>query len=148
MVREIIIQPNSDNQIQRAFKENFEEWSGAELYENIIVREENGLQYVYSKLNGVCHQSLLSSLAKFGIEVKSVTDFTGNMLDFYTNNRLGEFMDSMEALSPEDFVLDFYSKHIGIDQVLDKISTSGMQSLNFQDRGILNIPEVKKSAIC
>ena len=148
MVRKIVIQPNNDEQAQRAFKESFEERSGVELYENILVREENGNQIVYSKLDPLTHCSLVTTMAKFSINVISDTDFTEGILGLYCNNRLIEFVDSTESLSPEEFLLHIYDNHITQDAVLDKISIAGMGSLNAIDRKVLSTPEAKKSAIC
>lgn len=148
MVRKIVIQPNNDEQAQRAFKKSFEDKSGVELYEHILVREENGMQIVYSKLDTLSHNSLVTTMAEFGINVVADTDFTDDILNLYRHNRLSEFVDSTEALSPEDFILYLYNNHITQDSVLDKISTAGMGSLNTVDRKILSTPEAKKSAIC
>jgi len=56
--KEIVITPNRDNEVQMDFTKTFKAKSGIELYEHIIVREENGAQCVYTIMNESCFEIL------------------------------------------------------------------------------------------
>ena len=131
------------------FTKTFKAKSGIELYEHIIVREENGAQCVYTIMNESCFEILKKTLLEFQVNVQQDVDFTENFKELYRSGRLCEFVYSNDTLSPSDFISHFYSKHIKCDEVLEKIYIGGINSLDKFDRQILtnfNTSEAKKSA--
>lgn len=151
MVRKIVITPNHDCEAQREFTKSFQEKTDINLYEHILVREANGFQYVYTMMDDSCFDILQETLQEFNIDVEIDVDFTEDLKEFYRNSRLCEFVHTNETLSPEEFILDFYSTYVTYDEVLEKISTSGIKSLNALDEKTLidfSVAEAKKSACC
>jgi hypothetical protein len=108
------------------------------LSDYILVKgsECEKFEYVYVFLNEEQLNSMINLMLEYGETIFSKTDFTNEFVEIVVNNKLEEFVNSFEFFS-ETVIENAYSHNITTDNVLDKISFNGFESLNELDKVVL-----------
>lgn len=99
----------------------------------------NKYEYLYLFMGDDMVSFFINSLLDYNIAVYEKDDFTITFKKIIKDNKIDEFKSKLSDIYTFDSLLNkFYSESIDIDDVLDKISYSGLESLSEYDYSVLN----------
>jgi hypothetical protein len=114
---------------------------GFSIFDKTLVKTSScgEYEYLYLFMNQEELNSFIGLLLDNDMTIYSKKDYTDEMVSIIVNNKIDDFKKEFESSFDIDtLVKSFYETSITKDNILDKISLSGIKSLNDNDYEVLN----------
>lgn len=139
MALKMTIRAVKDRKAQIGFEKDFNQKAGIDLFDHVLVKYQGDTEVIYTMMDDHQENILIELLAKYNVDIMSMEKCDENILKLYYGNKVEEFINSFDLEDFTTYFEVFYQTFVNTDTVLDKISYSGINSLNHVDKNILEM---------
>jgi hypothetical protein len=118
----------------------FIEKYGFSIFDKMLIKTSScdTYEYLYLFMNVDELNGFIGLLLEQGITIHSKKDYTNELLSIIVNNKVDEFKDEFDlSFNIDELISMFYDMAVSKDDVLDKASYNGFNSLTENDYRIL-----------
>jgi hypothetical protein len=114
---------------------------GFSIFDKTLVKTSScgEYEYLYLFMNQEELNSFIGLLLDKDMTIYSKKDYTDEMVSIVVNDKIDNFKEEFDSsFDIDSLVKSFYEMSITKDNILDKITVSGIKSLNNNDYEVLN----------